>query len=214
MTANPHHPNRKHPVNRFRTLGTTLAVALPLLVLTVAPASPAAAHSALQDQNPGDGESVATAPAAISLAFNEDLIDAGTAVFVTDASGRDWAEGTPVVQGQQLEQPLPTEMPAGSYDVVWRVVSADGHPIDGAFAFTVTEGVDGPAETTPAEPAPSVTGEPSAEASEPSPAPESETSADEGGISSTVVLIVATLLLLLVVPALVLIIKTARARRE
>lgn len=32
-----------------------------------------------------------------------------------------------------------TPLPSGAYDVEWRGLSADGHPMNGAFSFTVAE---------------------------------------------------------------------------
>lgn len=185
-------------MTRTRKLGTLLAAAIPVLILALAPAAPATAHSALRDQNPGDGETIVTAPAAVSLGFNEDLIDAGTAVTVTGTDGQQWTEGTPTVLGSELEQPLATEIPADTYTVVWRVVSADGHPIDGTFDFTVSVGVDAPAEpvaTETAEPAPEVTDTPTPSASE-------DPVADDSPEVSTVALIVVTALLLIATPIL------------
>jgi len=86
---------------------------------------------------------------------------------------------------KSLETPLPA-LANGTYDVSYRVVSADGHPIEGAFAFEVAapEPVPEPEpEPTPEpepvggqEPAPETTPDP---APETTPEPASETGADE-----------------------------------
>lgn len=194
---------------RLHNRRATLIVAAPLLaLLALAPATPAAAHSALRDQNPGDGESVVTAPPTLSLGFNEDLIDAGTTVTVTGADGREWTDGAATVQGSELEQPLSTEVPAGTYSVMWRVVSADGHPIDGTFDFTVTVGVDAPATPTATEapePAPEVPDSSTA-------APSDGAEPGEGPDTATVALIAATVLLLLVAPLVAFLIIRRRRR--
>src|SRR5204863_5837329 len=60
-------------------------------------------------------------------------------VSVTDAAGRQVTSGHPVSapgSPQTLVTPL-RKVPEGWYLVFWRVISADGHPVRGAFTFAV-----------------------------------------------------------------------------
>jgi len=171
-------------MNLSRIVGpTALALALGL---AIAIPSPAAAHSDLLSQTPGDGEAIETAPASVLLEYNEDIIDAGIVVQVNDAQGQNWSTGAPVVIGRQVEQPVDASAPAGDYDVIWRVVSADGHPIEGAFPFTVTTGP--PVPTSEPEPVPTETDTPSPSASEPDPTATPAVASDEGNDSTALVI--------------------------
>ncbi|HWS56943.1 MAG TPA: copper resistance protein CopC, partial [Actinotalea sp.] len=71
-------------------------------------------------------------------------------VLVTGPGGA-VAVGEPVVQGTTVTAPLPSDLASGDYTIAWRVVSADGHPIQGTIPFTVALPV---AETTPASTSP------------------------------------------------------------
>ncbi|HEV7887747.1 MAG TPA: CopD family protein, partial [Acidimicrobiales bacterium] len=72
---------------------------------------------------------------------------------VFDREGKRVDQGRPATHPggdhSSVALPLPP-LPDGSYVVTWRVVSADSHPIHGAFTFRVGEGGTGP-EATPGE---------------------------------------------------------------
>jgi methionine-rich copper-binding protein CopC len=137
-------------------------VALPLLLVVVilgsAPA--ASAHNTLISSDPKAGETVAQPPAQIILTFNDDILDVGAAVKMTGPAGS-VAVDAPTVEGPRLVQQLPDGLPAGGYEVVWRVTSADGHPIDGTLRFTASAGA-APATTAAPAPTSSAAGAPSA----------------------------------------------------
>ncbi|WP_309066090.1 copper resistance CopC family protein [Microbacterium sp.] len=152
-------------MSRIRTALAGLTVAA---VAVLAAASPASAHDALVSSTPAAGEQLAAAPEQIVLTFSNTLIAVeeeadGTAVVVADESGRDWAAGDPVVDGDTVTVPLEEGMPAGSYRVTWQVVSSDGHPTSGEYDFTVagetaSDGPSAPAdEPTADEPSPAAT---------------------------------------------------------
>lgn len=117
-----------------RILGS-LALALLLIVGATGSAS---AHSALIGTVPSDGESVSTAPAAIILEFNEEPLDGMVDIAVTDSTGTIVATDSAVVTGTEVALAWPGVIGAGDYTVAYRVVSADGHPITGTFAFSYT----------------------------------------------------------------------------
>lgn len=125
--------------HRARAGAARLAVAALLAGgATVGIAAPAFAHDQLV------GTEIVTDSAgaieSVQLSFNNNVIDAGTEIAVTDEAGESVAEGAPAVAGPAVAQDLADDLADGGYDVVWRVVSSDGHPIDGAFAFTVADG--------------------------------------------------------------------------
>ncbi len=72
----------------------------------------------------------------------------GAAVVVVDQSGRDWVAAEPVLDEATVTAELESGMPDAGYELRWRVVSSDGHPISGVVPFTIGDGV--PLTRTPA----------------------------------------------------------------
>ncbi|MGO2110651.1 MAG: copper resistance CopC family protein, partial [Pseudoclavibacter sp.] len=114
-------------------------------------ASPASAHSQLIDSSPQADETFDTPPTEVTLTFNEELIDYGGGIEVVDADGTDWTNGDLAVSGQTATIAVASDMPAGDFEVRWQVTSADGHPVSGVIAFTVTTGGEGATDVDPAE---------------------------------------------------------------
>jgi copper resistance protein C len=112
-----------------------VAIALIALIALISTGGPASAHDELISTDPADGSTVATMPAQLTLTFNLPTLNIGTAVQVTGPGG-DVATGKAAAVDDTVTQPLRADAPAGAYEVVWRVTSADGHPISGRFAFT------------------------------------------------------------------------------
>ncbi|TGO05657.1 copper resistance CopC family protein [Serinibacter arcticus] len=117
-------------------VAAVLATAATLVAL---PLVPAAAHDTLVSSAPAAQEQLATAPPEVTLTFSADVIEVGSAVLVTDAesgaSGTDHAAGL-TIEGRDVVVPLDA-LEDGHYDVRWRVVSSDGHPISGVIPFSV-----------------------------------------------------------------------------
>ncbi|MGY1741105.1 MULTISPECIES: copper resistance CopC family protein [unclassified Blastococcus] len=144
--ARPHRGRRG-----VAALLTGLAATGLLLLTGTAPAS---AHDALVAATPADGGAVPTAPAAVTLQFSGVVQELGAEVVVTGPDGAAVGRGEPQVVDATLTQPLAPGLPAGTYSVAWRVTSADGHPVSGSTAFTVTGGTTGPVqEASAARPA-------------------------------------------------------------
>lgn len=103
-------------------------------------AAPASAHAVLESTTPADDEAVPTAPESVVLRFNEPVSAPAGGVQVFDETGSrvDRAELAPSPP-DELHVPLQSAVSAGTYVVTWRAVSADGHPIRGAFLFFVGE---------------------------------------------------------------------------
>ncbi|MFD3544373.1 copper resistance protein CopC [Streptomyces sp. NPDC058655] len=112
-----------------------------LLATLFTAASPAAAHAALTASDPKDGAVVATAPAQVTLSFSEQVAMGDDSIRVLDPQGkrvdngelRDMCSGNTIRYGTVLKAGLPD----GTYTVAWQAVSADSHPIAGAFTFSI-----------------------------------------------------------------------------
>lgn len=149
-------------------LASTLLVAF---VLLFAWPQAAAAHDSLVDSDPVADSTVDTLPPELTLTFSAALIggEGSTEVVVLDADENNVAEGEPELDGALVVQPLASEAAAGEYQVIWKVVSSDGHPTSGEFGFTVTSGTsDGtsPEASPPATPTPEATAAPSPESTD------------------------------------------------
>ncbi|MGN2634919.1 copper resistance CopC family protein [Nocardia takedensis] len=130
-----------------RRLLAALAAGLALVGGGLAAAGPAAAHSAPVSSVPEDGASVATGPAQVSITFNEELQTNFPSLTVVGPDGNLWSKGEPVVTGRSVAVQVGDLGPAGQYTVAYRVTSADGHPVSGKRAFTLTtpgNGTPGP----------------------------------------------------------------------
>lgn len=126
---------------------------------SLAVAAPAQAHDQLVSSSPADGAELATQPQTVDLVFTEEVVELGIVVEVADGAGVDWIAEAPAAEGAAVSVPLRAGMASGSYELRWRVVSSDGHPIDGVSTFTLllepaASPPVAPAEPTPAEPTP------------------------------------------------------------
>ncbi|WP_298749124.1 copper resistance CopC family protein [uncultured Serinicoccus sp.] len=135
--------------------GTTRTQA-PLVALVVAivlaalGAAPASAHDALVSSTPGDGDALPSAPDEIELTFTGEIQDISPQLIISDAEGVQVASIEPVVDGTVVTAPVEADLTEGAYDVTWRVVSSDGHPIAGRLSFSIGDAA--PAETDAVEP--------------------------------------------------------------
>jgi len=119
-------------VRRAGLVGIVAAAALAL------PAS-AWAHAALLQTVPLASRTTNTAPTEVRLRYSEPVEPRFAIVSVTNAAGRQVTDGNPSTapgSPQTLVTPL-RRVPEGWYLVFWRVISADGHPVRGAFTFAV-----------------------------------------------------------------------------
>jgi copper transport protein len=117
-----------------------LLVLAAALMLAAAFASPASAHAIIRSTTPGDGEALDAGPASVSLEFNEPVTMApgGLRVFDSDGARVDAADAD--ATGEEAAVTLQPDLPDGTYVVSWRALSADSHPVHGAFVFTVGDG--------------------------------------------------------------------------
>jgi len=140
-------------MSRFRAVAAGWAVAAVVILTSVVSAStPASAHDELLSSSPAPGERLPSAPDEIALTFSADVLDVGAEVVVADADGADWVAGDPAIASGTVMVPLREGMPVAGYEVRWRVVSSDGHPISGVIPFTVGDAA--PLERAPVTAAP------------------------------------------------------------
>lgn len=100
----------------------------------------AGAHAVLLSSSPGAGQTLPAAPPAITLHFSEPVEIAFGSVSVYDPAGRMLPVGDARYlpdDSASLGVALPAGLRDGTYTVGWRVISADSHPVSGAFTFNI-----------------------------------------------------------------------------
>lgn len=116
-----------------------LGLGLMLMILMVG-ASPASAHTRLLSSDPADGSSLDVAPTRITLTANEDVLSIGTVLSLTEPDGTVINLPKPQVDGPLVIGQLPALTQHGTYRATYRIVSGDGHPVDGVIAFSLGTG--------------------------------------------------------------------------
>ncbi|MFF8320557.1 copper resistance CopC/CopD family protein [Streptomyces bobili] len=125
---------------------TTIAPRIRTLVLLflavtgalIAGTGQASAHAALTGSDPAQGTVVDKAPTQVSLTFSEQVSTGADAVRVLDPKGKRVDTGEPsAVGGTTYSVPLHSGLPDGTYTVTYQVVSADSHPVAGAYTFSI-----------------------------------------------------------------------------
>ncbi|MEU3346239.1 copper resistance CopC family protein [Streptomyces sp. NPDC006700] len=111
-----------------------------LVLLLLGGAGPASAHAALRGTDPADGTVLKSAPGRVTLSFTESvsLLDDSFRLF--DPEGRRVRTGEPQHapgRPDTARVAFPGGLGEGTFTVAWRVVSADSHPVSGAFTFSV-----------------------------------------------------------------------------
>ncbi|MET7692611.1 copper resistance protein CopC [Streptomyces sp. NPDC005483] len=120
---------------RVRTLVLLLLAACGLLLTTAGPAS---AHAALTGSDPQQGVVVDKAPDQVSLTFSEKVALSDDSLRVLDPKGKAVQQGKPFeADGTTYGVKLHSGLPDGTYTVTYQVVSADSHPVAGAFTFSI-----------------------------------------------------------------------------
>ncbi|MER7188590.1 copper resistance CopC/CopD family protein [Streptomyces flaveolus] len=120
---------------RVRTL-VLLLLAAACALLTAA--GPASAHAALTGSDPRQGAVVDKAPAQVSLTFSETVSLDDDSLRVLDPKGQRVDDGRPAgAGGTTYAVKLHAGLPDGTYTVAYQVVSADSHPVSGAYTFSI-----------------------------------------------------------------------------
>lgn len=172
------------------------------------------AHSHIQESNPADGDVVTEPLEEIVLEFDGG-IEQGSFIEITTAAGEavevqviEIGEGT--LTGTVAE-PLAND----EYHVNWSIISADGHPLEGEFSFTVDAEIPEAAEEEEStEPEAVEDGESEEQAEtesvEDDSATESAEQINEGEESSSTMIMVIVGLAILAIVGYILLIKRKR----
>jgi copper transport protein len=123
----------------IRRAACLLAVLFLATAGVLATATAALAHATLVSTSPPDGSIVAKAPAKVSATFDESVGVSPDSLRVYAPNGQRADNGS-TTHGQLPQQITVGLLPGlgpGTYTVGWHVISADSHPVQGAFTFSV-----------------------------------------------------------------------------
>ncbi|MGK5680644.1 copper resistance CopC family protein [Actinoplanes sp. URMC 104] len=115
---------------------TRLVVALAAALAVLLPGAPAFAHNALAEATPAKGATVKKAPTSVRLKFLQKLNPDYTTISVTGDAKVETSD--PEVEGATGSVTFDA-LPNGVYTVAYRVVSKDGHTVQGSYKFTVAD---------------------------------------------------------------------------
>ncbi|MDA0635511.1 copper resistance protein CopC [Nonomuraea sp. MCN248] len=171
-------------------LAAVTAILAALLVVVTA--GPALAHDALKSSNPAKDATVKSVDE-VKLEFTGKI--RMPFVSVRGPGDTQHQSGDPEVDGRVVTQRLKGELPDGDYTIAYRVVSSDGHPIEGEVPFTVKGASPSPSATPTqsASPAGSATAQPTDQPAAPEPAgsqPAQEVSAEDDAAAFPVWLLI------------------------
>jgi copper resistance protein C len=124
-------------MNHRTTARRAAVIGVTAIVASLAFAAPASAHSQLLATNPTDGAAVTAPIDQVELTFNERVQGTFTTVVVSGPGSASYSDGHVQVIDDVVHQKV-YPLGSGAYSVAWRAISADGHPVEGQFHFTVT----------------------------------------------------------------------------
>lgn len=95
------------------------------------------AHAYIVNSNPKENEILSEAPTQISIQFNEPIQSGFHSLTIIDSSGKQTKLKAGIDNISTLQAKITHKMVNGTYAIKWKVVSADGHPVQGIIPFGV-----------------------------------------------------------------------------
>jgi methionine-rich copper-binding protein CopC len=127
--------NNPLKIMKYDSIKRWSLVAIAFLALQ----SPAWAHAFLDHAEPKVGCTVGSAPKEMKLWFTQELEPAFSSLAVQDAQGKEVDKKDAHLDAKDKTLFLVSlpPLPAGTYTVIWHVVSVDTHKTQGRFEFTI-----------------------------------------------------------------------------
>ena len=124
---------------RLATAFAATIFALSFLIPILFTAAPASAHAHLVNSLPRAGAVLAAGPSEVVLTFDQPIqaFPGANGMVVTGPQGSHWACGRARINGNTLTAPMGEVGPPGRYQVHYRVLGADGHPITGSVPINI-----------------------------------------------------------------------------
>ncbi|MFI9644584.1 copper resistance CopC/CopD family protein [Micromonospora sp. NPDC051925] len=118
-------------------MGAVAGLLVTLVALLLTPAGPASAHAVLSSSSPVASAVVPSAPSEVVLTFTESVRKVPDKIRVIAPDGSRADRGEPRFEGSVVTIGVDPAGPQGTYLVSYRVISADSHPVSGAFTYSV-----------------------------------------------------------------------------
>jgi copper resistance protein C len=111
-------------------------VSLLFLLLFTLFSNQALAHTGLKDSTPKDGELITDQMQELTLIF-QTKVEQTSKIIVLNSKGKPVPLGNFVIEGNEMWATFLQPLENGDYKVDWKIIGADGHPIEGQFSFSV-----------------------------------------------------------------------------
>ena len=110
---------------------------LALLLFSISNIYSSFAHSSMIEQFPKGNSIISEMPQEVKLTFDEELLDlgSGNSVTVRNPEGKEITIGATTLFSSNISRELSASTMPGKYSVSYRVVSADGHVVEGTYEF-------------------------------------------------------------------------------
>jgi copper resistance protein C len=124
---------------RLATAFAATIFALSFLIPTLFTAEPASAHAHLVKSLPSAGAVLAAGPSEVVLTFDQPIqaFPGANGMVVTGPKSSHWACGRARINGNTLTASMSEVGPPGRYQIHYRVLGADGHPITGSVPINI-----------------------------------------------------------------------------
>ncbi|WP_433347972.1 copper resistance CopC/CopD family protein [Micromonospora sp. CA-111912] len=129
--------NLRPPRRRLARVGALAGLLVTVVALLLAPATPASAHAVLVSSSPAASAVVPGGPAEVVLTFSEPVRKVAGKIRVIAPDGARADRGEPAFESTVVTVPVDPSAGRGTYLVSYRVISADSHPVSGAFTYSV-----------------------------------------------------------------------------
>lgn len=129
---------------------------LSTLILLVLSSSWASAHGEIVSTFPEQYSNATPIPTEVWIQFDGNLqtLDgqAINTIDVIDSTGLTVSYGDPIIEGGKISTKVSGQSAAGVFTVNYRIVSEDGHPVEGSYTFNASPNFADDAPVTTATP--------------------------------------------------------------
>ena len=133
-----------------------LLIALCLAVLALISSPTASAHGEIVSTFPEQYTNATPIPSQVWIEFDGNLqtLDgqAINTIDVVDSTGLTVSYGDPIIEGGKISTKLSGQSAPGVFTVNYRIVSEDGHPVEGSYTFNASPNFADDAPVTTAAP--------------------------------------------------------------
>lgn len=109
-----------------------------IIIFSIIPIEKVNAHSVLEESSPVDGEQLEDSIESIELIFNT-KIENGSTLSLVDTAGNEIQPNSVEIRDNILEARFQEMLKPDTYQVIWKIIGADGHPIENTYSFTIME---------------------------------------------------------------------------